>query len=55
MGRYKTTRQVAMKIDYKLYEQILGIKTPKKSFRQASKEYAEEVEIMKWKLKKHRL
>ena len=45
----KKYKYMNAQIDKKLYDKIMGIKTPKKSFRQASKDFADDVELTKWK------
>lgn len=45
----KKYKYMNAQIDKKLYDKIMGLKTPKKSFRQASKDFADDVELTKWK------
>ena len=45
---FKKYKYVNAQIDKKLYDKIMGLKTPKKSFRQASKEFVDDVELTKW-------
>lgn len=48
---FKKYKYRNMNIDMKLYDQIMGFKKPGKSFRDASKDFAEHVGIIEWRYK----
>jgi len=54
MGRLKRYRYQNVKLDGKLVDQIreFGANKGIKNFRKASREYADHMEILKWRIKK---